>query len=114
MRSIILNFDLKDLIKIDLVYDLIYDHFYFQNGGLSALPYLCMYVMSFPVSYTADLLVNSGRLSLTNIRRVFTLMGLGGPSVMFVALAFFAGSQIPATLTSPIFCSPSAIGPPAS
>ena len=41
-----------------------------------------MYVMSFPVSYTADLLVKSGRLSLTNIRRVFTLMGLGGPSVM--------------------------------
>ena len=61
---------------------------FFQNGGLSALPYLCMYVMSFPVSYTADLLVNSGRVSLTNIRRIFTLIGLGGPSVMFVALAF--------------------------
>ena len=47
-----------------------------------------MYVMSFPVSYTADLLVNSGRLSITNIRRVFTLIGLGGPSIMFVVLAF--------------------------
>ena len=83
VRSIILNFYLKDLINVKISLT-----FLPQNGGLSALPYLCMYLMSFPVSYIADLLVNSRRLSLTNIRRISTLIGLGGPSVMFVALAF--------------------------
>ena len=44
--------------------------------------------MSFPVSYIADLLLNRELLSLTSVRRLMALIGIGGPSIMFIALAF--------------------------
>ena len=44
--------------------------------------------MSFPVSHIADLLLNRELLSLTSVRRLMAMIGIGGPSIMFIALAF--------------------------
>ena len=57
--------------------------------------------MSFPVSYIADLLVNNGHLRLLNVRRLSQLMGLGGPAILFVGLAFVGCNK---TLTIAILC----------
>jgi MFS family permease len=57
-----------------------------------------MYVMSFPVSYTADRLVNSGRFRTITIRKLFTIMGLIGPSLSLVWLAFVGCNSTQAIL----------------
>ena len=72
--------------------------YFSQNGGLSALPYVCMYLMSFPVSYTADRLVNSGKFRTITIRKLFTIMGLGGPALALVWLAFVECDRVQAVL----------------
>ena len=55
-----------------------------QNGVLSALPYICMYLVSFPVSYTADFLINKGNWRVINVRRIFVAMGVVGPGLSFI------------------------------
>ena len=55
-----------------------------QNGVLSALPYICMYLVSFPVSYTADFLINKGNWKVINVRRIFVAMGVVGPGLSFI------------------------------
>ena len=62
--------------------------FYSQNGALSALPHLCMYFSSFPASFVADWLISSGHFSILNVRRIMTLIGVGGPALSFVWIAF--------------------------
>ena len=44
--------------------------------------------MSFPVSFIADYLINNGHCRLINVRRIFVAMGVIGPGLSFVWLAF--------------------------
>ena len=39
--------------------------YYLQNGALSALPYVCFFLMTFPVSFAADYLINNGQCQET-------------------------------------------------
>ena len=64
-----------------------------QNGALSALPHLCLYIASFPFSFAADWLINSGYFSVMNVRRIMTLFGVGGPALSFVWTAFVGCSR---------------------
>ena len=61
---------------------------YSQNGALSALPHVCMYFASFPASFAADWLISSGHFSIINVRRIMTLIGVGGPALSFAWIAF--------------------------
>ena len=47
-----------------------------------------MYLASFPLSFAADWLIGSGRFSILNVRRIMTLIGVGGPALSFALLAF--------------------------
>ena len=46
-----------------------------QNGLLSSLPYLGKYLMAVAASYLADFLRQSGKLSTTAARKIFTTFG---------------------------------------
>lgn len=46
-----------------------------QNGLLSSLPYLGKYVMAVAASYLADHLRQTGKLSTTAARKIFTTFG---------------------------------------
>ena len=60
----------------------------FQNGLLSALPYLTNGVMNFPMAFVSDKLLSSGRLSKTTVRKIFNTIGFGGPAVALTWIAF--------------------------
>jgi len=48
---------------------------FLQNGILSSLPYIAMWIFSIVASCVADWLIYSGRLSLTRTRKVFNCIG---------------------------------------
>ena len=62
--------------------------YFLQNGALSALPYICMYFMTFPFSFFADYLINNGHCRLMNVRRLFVTLGVIGPGLSFAWLSF--------------------------
>ncbi|KAJ8672811.1 hypothetical protein QAD02_004071 [Eretmocerus hayati] len=54
-----------------------------QNGGISALPYLAMWLMGFPISYLADYALAKG-VSCACVRKVCSTIGLWIPAVALV------------------------------
>ncbi len=61
---------------------------YFQNGFLSALPYLLMIFFSIPAAWLADGLVKKENSSIGKIRKSFALVSTVGPAVCLIGLAF--------------------------
>ena len=62
--------------------------YYFQNGFISALPYLSSCLFSIPWSRFADWLIASKTLSRTNVRKLSTSVGLMLPAIALLLLAF--------------------------
>ena len=60
----------------------------FQNGYLSAVPYLVMFVMIFPVSRLAQELINRGLISTQTQRKLFNSVGSYGAAAGLVWLSF--------------------------
>lgn len=48
----------------------------FQNGAMTALPYLAMYLLSFPFGYITDFLPNKGWLTITATRKLSNSIGI--------------------------------------
>lgn len=48
----------------------------FQNGFLSSAPYLAQWVMSIVSSVLADFLIKKGSLSVTSVRKLYTIIGI--------------------------------------
>ena len=63
-------------------------HGAFQDGYLSALPYLVMFVMIFPVSRLAQELVNRDLISTQMQRKLFNSLGSYGAAAGLVWLSF--------------------------
>ncbi|XP_012262476.2 putative inorganic phosphate cotransporter [Athalia rosae] len=59
-----------------------------SNGLLSALPYLAMWLVSIASSPIADWLINSGKMSIANVRKLFTTGGSMGPAVFIIAASY--------------------------
>ncbi|XP_046627286.1 putative inorganic phosphate cotransporter isoform X1 [Neodiprion virginianus] len=59
-----------------------------SNGYLSALPYVAMWLASLACSPVADWLINSGRMSRTNVRKLFTTTGSMGPAIFIIAASY--------------------------
>ncbi|CAG9562238.1 unnamed protein product [Danaus chrysippus] len=59
-----------------------------KNGLLSSLPYLAMYVLSFPMGTMTDLIIRRKWLSVTNTRKLFNSIGLWGPALALIGLSY--------------------------
>lgn len=59
-----------------------------QNGFLSALPYLCMWIFSFVVGVVSDKLISSGKITVTQARKICQGIGQYGPAAGLLWLAF--------------------------
>ncbi|PSN41740.1 putative inorganic phosphate cotransporter [Blattella germanica] len=58
-----------------------------QNGLLSALPYLVMWILSFGFSWASDVLTNKNIVSTRISRKIFNTIGHGIPAIALIALA---------------------------
>ncbi len=56
---------LKDVLKFDLK----------ANGLVSALPYICSWILTTSSAVLSDYLTKSNKISTTNARRLFTFIG---------------------------------------
>ncbi|XP_049873027.1 putative inorganic phosphate cotransporter [Pectinophora gossypiella] len=66
-----------------------------SNGVLSSLPYLAMYVLSFPMGAMTDLIIKKNWLSVTATRKLFNTIGLWGPAIALIGLSYTpAGNMV--------------------
>lgn len=59
-----------------------------QNGLLSSLPYLAMWIFSIMISWVADWMISSGRFNHTVTRKIINSIGQYGPAVCLVAASY--------------------------
>ncbi|XP_069685198.1 putative inorganic phosphate cotransporter isoform X2 [Periplaneta americana] len=60
----------------------------FENGFLTALPYLVMWISSIITGWICDFLINKGYLSITIARKIFTTIASVGPAVGMIAASY--------------------------
>lgn len=98
-----------------------------DNGYLSALPYLSMWLSIMANSWFGDQVLKRGWLSKTNMRKVFATIALLGPAIFIVAASYaecdqfmvvfllvtgmaFMGSAFPSIMVQPLDLSPNYSG----
>lgn len=59
-----------------------------QNGLVSALPYLTMWMLSFPTSYVSDWVLRKGWVSTGNSRKICNSIGHCIPGIALIALGY--------------------------
>ncbi|XP_058803317.1 putative inorganic phosphate cotransporter [Phymastichus coffea] len=64
-----------------------------NNGLISSLPYLCAWLLSFPVSFGSDWAIRTGKLSVHTSRMIYNTIGEIIPAVALVGLSFISSSQ---------------------
>lgn len=63
-------------------------NFHLQNGILSALPYLAMWLFSNIISFGADWMITSNRFSHTVTRKIVNSIGQYGPAICLIAASY--------------------------
>ncbi|GIY75444.1 putative inorganic phosphate cotransporter [Caerostris extrusa] len=58
-----------------------------KNGVLSALPNLMLSIVSIIAGIFADMIRSSGKLGITNIRKIFNTIGFFGPALCLIAVS---------------------------
>ncbi|RZC34035.1 hypothetical protein BDFB_013182, partial [Asbolus verrucosus] len=70
-------------------------HFSIEEIGLlSSLPHLVRYVVSTIACYVADKLRKTEKLSITTVRKLFTIASLGGGFLLFSLQAFWGTNSV--------------------
>ncbi|XP_053609698.1 putative inorganic phosphate cotransporter [Plodia interpunctella] len=59
-----------------------------NNGLLSALPYVAMYILSFVFGWLSDFLVNRNIIRAVTARRIFNTIALWGPAAALLILSY--------------------------
>ncbi|CAB3221219.1 unnamed protein product [Arctia plantaginis] len=59
-----------------------------NNGILSSLPYLAMYLLSFVMGAMTDVIIRKNWLTVTNTRKLFNSIGLWGPAIALIGLSY--------------------------
>ncbi|CAH0398532.1 unnamed protein product [Chilo suppressalis] len=65
-----------------------------RNGILSSLPYLAMYLLSFPMGSMTDRILKKNWLSVTNTRKLFNSIGLFGPAIALIGLSYTSANNL--------------------
>lgn len=60
----------------------------FQNGLVSAIPYLAMWFFSMFISHFADWLISTGKCNHTRTRKIVNSVGQFGPAVALVIASY--------------------------
>ncbi|CAG9786487.1 unnamed protein product [Diatraea saccharalis] len=66
-----------------------------NNGLLSALPYLAMYILSFVFSWLSDFLVNRNIITLVTSRKIFNTIAFWGPGAALLGLSYLPPNHLP-------------------
>ncbi|XP_026734766.1 putative inorganic phosphate cotransporter [Trichoplusia ni] len=64
------------------------------NGVMSAVPYLAVYILSFPFGYISDYLPNHKILSVTATRKLSSSIGHYGPAIALIVLSYVPAGNI--------------------
>ncbi|KAJ8721794.1 hypothetical protein PYW08_004196 [Mythimna loreyi] len=64
------------------------------NGVMSALPYLAVYILSFPFGYLSDYLPNKKYLSVTATRKLSNSIGFFGPAIALIGLSYVPAGNV--------------------
>ncbi|KAG7198816.1 hypothetical protein KM043_001788 [Ampulex compressa] len=59
-----------------------------ENGTVSSLPYLAMWIFSMLISHVADWMISAGRFNHTATRKIINSIGQFGPAVALVAASY--------------------------
>ncbi|KAJ6645996.1 putative inorganic phosphate cotransporter, partial [Pseudolycoriella hygida] len=59
-----------------------------QNGSLSALPYVAMWLFSMAISFIADWMITSKRFTHTSTRKIINSIGQYGPAVCLIIASY--------------------------
>ncbi|KAI5639153.1 major facilitator superfamily domain-containing protein [Phthorimaea operculella] len=59
-----------------------------------ALPYLAIFVMSFPMGFLADWILKKELLSITNTRKLMNSIGMYGPAIALIGLSYTPPGQL--------------------
>ena len=59
-----------------------------QNGFISGLPYLCMFLASLPFGWISDMLISKEILSVSKTKKLMQTIGQVGPALGLVGLSF--------------------------
>ncbi|XP_026315258.1 putative inorganic phosphate cotransporter [Hyposmocoma kahamanoa] len=65
-----------------------------SNGMMSALPYIAMYLLSFPLGYLADLSLRKKWLSISASRKLSNSIGFYGPAVALIGLSYAPAGSV--------------------
>ncbi|XP_048590335.1 sialin isoform X2 [Nematostella vectensis] len=74
-----------------------------ENGFLSALPYFCQFFTSLPAGFLADWLIHSHIITVTEVRKIFTLASFLCTACIMVALSFTNHPVVAVTLLCVLF-----------
>ncbi|KAJ2948839.1 hypothetical protein O0L34_g5766 [Tuta absoluta] len=69
-----------------------------SNGVITAIPYVAMFVVSFPFGYLSDLALRKNWLSLTASRKISNSVGYYGPALALLGLAYVPGGNVLAVI----------------
>ncbi|RVE43971.1 hypothetical protein evm_011374 [Chilo suppressalis] len=65
-----------------------------NNGLLSALPYMSMFILSFVFSWLADFLVNRNIITLVTSRKIFNTIAFWGPAAALLVLSYLPPNNL--------------------
>ncbi|KAI5639151.1 major facilitator superfamily domain-containing protein [Phthorimaea operculella] len=68
------------------------------NGVMSAIPYMAMFLVSFPLGYLSDLALRKNWLSLTVSRKFSNSVGHYGPAIALLGLSYVPGGDVAAVV----------------
>ncbi|XP_068633480.1 putative inorganic phosphate cotransporter [Battus philenor] len=64
------------------------------NGVMSALPYLAMYLFSFPLGFLSDYILKKNWMSITACRKLSNSLGHFGPALALVGLSYVPAGDV--------------------
>ncbi|XP_047533121.1 putative inorganic phosphate cotransporter [Vanessa atalanta] len=70
-----------------------------SNGVMSALPYLAMYLLSFPIGFMSDYILKKKWLTITACRKLSNSIGHFGPAIALIGLSYVPAGSVALAVT---------------
>jgi hypothetical protein len=92
----ILRFSIKEVSKLTIADDLPLTFFRLQsqNGILSSVPYLGMWISSLLLSMIADWLISTNKCSITITRKILNCIGQFGPAICLAVVSYTGCNRV--------------------